>query len=94
MRVFFVPILAVIGGIVWLELLWPTLLPECARVAIPALWRAGCIVVLVAAVLEWTWYRRLMRRLAEYQAPQREDLDDARSQFARGGSDEEDRSHP
>jgi hypothetical protein len=93
MRVFFVPVLAVIGGVVWLELIWPASLPEYARVAIPAPWRAGCVVALVAVVLEWTWYRRLVRRLSEYQAPQRENLDDARSQFAQGGSDEKDRSH-
>jgi hypothetical protein len=72
-RVFFVYVLAVIGGGVWLELVWPTLLPESMRVPIPALWRASCIVVLIAVALEWTWYRRRMRRLMEYQVTQRGD---------------------
>ena len=72
-RVFFVHVLAVIGGGVWLELVWPTLLPESLRVPIPALWRASCIVVLIAVALEWTWYRRWVRRLMEYQVSRRGD---------------------
>jgi hypothetical protein len=74
-RVFLVHVLAVIGGGLWLELVWPTLLPESMRVSIPALWRAGCILALIAVILEGTWYRRQVRRLTEYQETQREEPD-------------------
>lgn len=73
MRLVSVSVLVVIGGGTWLELVWPTLLPESVRVSIPELWRAACIVVLIAVALEWTWYRRRMRRLTEYQGMQRGD---------------------
>ena len=72
-RVCFVYVLTVMGAGAWLELVWPTLLPERMRIAIPALWRAGGIIVLIAVALEWTWYRRRVGRLMQYQVTQRGD---------------------
>ena len=67
-----VHLLAVVGVMVWLGASWPMLLPGQGKAFVLALWGALLCVGILAGMKEWIWYRRLERRLAEYQPTRRE----------------------
>ncbi len=67
-RQFWVHLLAAVGGLVALGVLFPQAGSPEIRAALLALWGACCVCAVVAAVLEWKWRRREARLLAPHRA--------------------------
>ena len=70
-RQFWVHLLAAVGGLVVLCLVFPQAGSPELREALLALWGACCVCVLAAAALEWKWQRREARMLAPHRATPR-----------------------
>jgi hypothetical protein len=63
-RSLFFHLLAIVGVLIWLEAIWPDLLPSDVRLFIIILWGTILFVALWAAVEEYFSRRRLKRYLA------------------------------
>ena len=70
-RLLLVHLLAVIGVLLWVSAAWPVLFLESTRAFILALWGTCGLAALFVSIVEWVWYRRRVRCLAEYEAAQR-----------------------
>ena len=67
-RQFCVHVLAVVGGLIALCLLFPDQASPQLQAMLLALWGACCVCSLMAAGMEWKWQRREARLLAANQA--------------------------
>lgn len=63
-RSHFVHFLAVVGVVIWLEAIWPDLLPPEVRLFTLVLWGGILVVTLCAVVEEYVSFRRLRRYTA------------------------------
>ena len=63
-RSLFVHLLAIVGGVIWLQAIWPTLLSEEVRLFILVLWAALLFSAILAAVEEHVSRRKLKHLLA------------------------------
>jgi hypothetical protein len=66
-RMFFVHGLALLGGFVWVDAVWPALLSAETHSFIFLLWGACGALTLATVIGEWLWRQRWERCLAEYQ---------------------------
>ena len=67
-RLFFVHALALTGAPLWFCIWWSTVFSQSMRAFLLALWSVCGLATIVVSVLQWMWYRRRVRRLAEYKA--------------------------
>jgi hypothetical protein len=69
-------LLALVGVVVWIGAMWPSLLPAPVRLPALALWGGLLFLAVLASVEERTWRRkleRLARHLREHPADQGRD---------------------
>lgn len=71
-KLFSLHLLAIVGVVIWLGEMWPSLLPSQVRVAALALWGCLLLIAVCAGVEEWAWHRRVERYRREHQAKQNE----------------------
>jgi hypothetical protein len=64
-RYFCVHLLAILGAVIWVDALWPDLLPPDARVFSLALWGGMSILTVRFVVEEYLSHRRLRRYRTE-----------------------------
>ena len=67
-RLFLIHVLAIIGAPLWLYIWWATVFPQSARAFLLALWSVCGLATLTVSITQWIWYRRRVKRLAEYKA--------------------------
>jgi hypothetical protein len=58
-------LLAIVGAVIWIQAIWPDLLPEEARFFTLLFWGSILFVTLWVAVEEYVWRRKLNRYLAQ-----------------------------
>jgi hypothetical protein len=67
-RQFWVHLLAALGGLIVLCMVFPFAGFAPVREILLSLWGACCVCAMVAAGLEWTWHRRELQLLAANKA--------------------------
>ncbi len=65
-----VHLLAIVGAMVWLGAIWPSLLPAEVLLFALTLWGAFLFLTVWVSVEEWVWHRRMERYLSQHQAGQ------------------------
>jgi len=65
-------LLTIVGAVVWIGAMWPSLLPSEVRVVALTLWGVLLFFTICASVEEWAWHRRVERYRREHQAKQNE----------------------
>jgi putative copper export protein len=65
-------LLALVGVVVWIGAMWPTLLPTNLLEYALALWGGLLLIAVLASFEEWLWQRKVARYRSEHQARQQE----------------------
>jgi Na+/H+ antiporter NhaD/arsenite permease-like protein len=71
-RSFSLHLLAIVSAVVWLGVVWPSLLPSQVRAVALALWAVLLLFAVCAGAEEWAWHRKVARYRSEHQAKQQE----------------------
>ena len=65
-------LLAIVGVLVWLEAIWPSLLPVQLEEFVLMIWGALLLLAVWASIATWTWHRKMTHYLSEHQARQKD----------------------